>query len=249
MIPQLRRAVPLLDDLANTRGRTLPQDILAGTITATLLIPQALAYALLAGLPPQVGLYASVLPPIIYALTGSSRTLAVGPAAVAAVMVSSALADFAGGDLELALGGALLLSAISGGFLLLLGVLRLGWLTHFISHPVLAGFTTGAAILIIGTQLPTLLGVNVGNAAFGEILWGIAQRFDHVNVIALAFGLCAILALAARTLLVGWLRALGVGASAAAVFGRAAPLLLVVLTTGIAMAFDLSSTANLPVIG
>ncbi len=115
---------------------------------------------MLAGLPPEVGLYASVVPPIIYALTGSSRTLAVGPVAVAAVMVAAALVNFAQGDPERALAGALWLGFLSGSFLLLFATLKLGWLSNFVSHPVLNGFSTGAAITIIGTQLPTLLGVS-----------------------------------------------------------------------------------------
>lgn len=247
----LRRWLPLLDDLLRTRGQTLPQDLLAGTITAILLIPQALAYALLAGLPPQVGLYASVLPPIVYALFGSSRTLAVGPVAVAAVMVSSSLLAFAGDDPALYLTGALILSAGSGAILLLLAVLRLGWLTNFISHPVLSGFTTGAAIYIIGTQLAPLTGIAVPReSGFVEVLRHIALGLDSLQIPTAVLGASTIIALVlARKPLVSALKRCGMKNEAAGIVGRTAPLVLVVATTAASALLDLNGSAGVAVVG
>ena len=247
----LQRWLPLLGDLARTRGQTLPQDALAGTITAILLIPQALAYALLAGLPPQVGLYASVLPPIVYALFGSSRTLAVGPVAVAAVMVSSALVAFAGDDPARYLSGALILSASTGAILLVLAALRLGWLTNFISHPVLSGFTTGAAIYIIGTQLAPLTGIEVPReAGFAGTLRHLALSIDTLKIPTICFGLITVIALAlARKPLVAALLKLGLKKEAAGIVGRTAPLVLVVVTTVISAALNLHETADVAVVG
>lgn len=247
----LRRALPLIDDLLRTRGATLGPDLLAGTITAILLIPQALAYALLAGLPAEVGLYASVLPPLLYAFLGSSRTLAVGPVAVAAVMVSAALIPFADGDPQRYLTGALMLSALTGAFLLLLAVLRLGWLTHFISHPVLSGFTTGAAIFIIGTQLAPLTGIAVPrDAGFAEILVHLWQGLTEFSAVTALFGGIAVLTLIlARKPLVDALAGVGMPRAKAAILGRTAPLVLVVITTALAAWLHLGDTGQVAVVG
>ncbi|MGQ0502930.1 MAG: SulP family inorganic anion transporter [Panacagrimonas sp.] len=247
----VRRWLPLLGDLARTRGQTLPQDVLAGTITAILLIPQALAYALLAGLPPQVGLYASVLPPIVYALFGGSRTLSVGPVAVAAVMVSSALGTFAGGDPALYLSGALILSASVGAILLVFAGLRLGWLTHFISHPVLSGFTTGAAIYIIGTQLALLTGIPVPReAGFAETMRHLVLGIGTLNVPTVFFGAFTWIALLlARKPLADVLEKCGIRNEVAGVVGRMAPLVLVIAGTLLSALLHLHETAGVAVVG
>lgn len=215
--------------LQHYRRADLRDDALAGTITAILLVPQALAYALLAGLPPEVGLYASVLPPLIYALMGSSRTLAVGPVAVAAVMVASALQQFADGDSARALAGALWLALLSGGFLLLFGFMRLGWLSYFVSHPVLSGFSTAAAITIIGTQIPALTGVNGDRqAAFFSFIIDITPRLNDTQLSVVAAAAATItLLLIGRFRLAGWLRAIGLSAPLATLATRMMPLVIV----------------------
>jgi Sulfate permease and related transporters (MFS superfamily) len=141
--------------LSGYRAGDLRADLLAGLILAALLVPQALAYGLLAGLPPAYGLYAALLPPLAYALLGSGRLLAVGPVAVIAVMTGHALAPYAAAPSSL-LPAAALLSALVGILLLLLGALRAGVLVNFVSQPVLSGFMSGAALLIIGSQLAGL---------------------------------------------------------------------------------------------
>ncbi|MGQ0622638.1 MAG: SulP family inorganic anion transporter [Panacagrimonas sp.] len=247
----LRRVVPLIGDLARTRGQTLPHDLLAGTITAILLIPQALAYATLAGLPAEMGLYASVVPPLVYALLGSSRTLAVGPVAVAAVMVAAALAPFADHDPARYATGALLLAAMSGAFLLTLAAMRLGWITHFISHPVLSGFTTGAAVLIIGTQLGPLTGLIVPrDASFFETLQRVLTAIESVHVATAVFGLSALaLLVLARGPLVKALVRAGVPKTSAQIASRIAPLVLIVACTLIAGPLEVASEWEIAVVG
>lgn len=239
----------LPDWLLTYQRRDLGDDALAGTITAILLIPQALAYALLAGLPPEVGLYASVIPPILYALTGSSRTLAVGPVAVAAVMVAAALGGFAEGDPARALAGGLWLALLSGLFLLLFAFLRLGWLSHFVSHPVLNGFSTGAAITIIGTQVPALVGILLGNQeSFLDLLQELLPRLASINGLVLGCGLLTMtLLLLARNQLPGWLQVLGLSRKQAALSARMMPLLLVV--GAILLSASLQGEAQMPVVG
>lgn len=246
-----RRALPLCADLRTLDRHDLIQDLLAGTITAILLIPQALAYALLAGLPPEVGLYASIVPPLVYALLGTSRTLAVGPVAVAAVMVAAALTPYAGGDPDKYLTGAMILSALTGTILLALGLLRLGWLTAFISHPVLSGFTTGAAIFIIGTQLAALSGIAVArDADFFGVLATVARQMGNINTITAGFGFAAmVLLLFARQPLVRLLAARGVKPQTAAILGRTAPLVVVVAAILAAALLDVQGRWGVAVVG
>ncbi|HEY9889621.1 MAG TPA: SulP family inorganic anion transporter, partial [Candidatus Obscuribacterales bacterium] len=143
------------------RSRYLVGDVTAGIIVASLLIPQSMAYALLAGLPPQVGLYASIVPAIVYPLLGTSRVLAVGPVAVDSLMVGAAIAPLAVADtpeyLTLAIALAFLVGLIEVG----LGVLRLGCLVNFLSRSVMSGFISGAAILIAFSQVKHLLGLPI----------------------------------------------------------------------------------------
>jgi sulfate permease, SulP family len=245
------RPLPLLADLrALTPGRAL-QDGVAGTITAILLIPQALAYALLAGLPAEVGLYASVVPPLLYALTGTSRTMSLGPVAVAAVMVAAALAPYAGGEPARYLSGALLLSALVGGLLLVMGLLRLGWLTHFISHPVLSGFTTGAALLIVGTQLGPLTGIVVASGHdFPGGLQALLAGAGQLNIWTAAFaGVSVVTLLLARSWLVSGLQRLGFSSVAALAISRMAPLLVVAVGTAVSHFSDAVGRHGVAVVG
>lgn len=218
--------LPLLADLRRSNPEQLGADLLAGTLTAVLLVPQALAYALLAGLPLQVGLYASILPALVYAVLGSSRTLAVGPVAVAAVMVAEAIAPIANGDAQLAVQAALLLAALSGLILLAMAVLRLGWLTQFVSHPVLSGFTTGAALLIIGSQLPALTGITTlpTTTPTQPEAW-----LHQLSLPTVALSVVSLLLLwSGRTALRNRLERLGVSGKHAQLISRLLPLALVI---------------------
>ncbi len=235
-----RQALPLCADLRTLDRHGLIQDAVAGTITAILLIPQALAYALLGGLPPEVGLYASIVPALVYALLGTSRTLAVGPVAVGGVMVAAALTPYAGGDPDKYLTGALILSALTGAILLALGVLRLGWLTAFISNPVLSGFTSGSAIFIVGTQLAALTGISVTpDAGFAEVLATLERELPNANPATTVFGLSAVILLVlARRPLARALARLGMTPGGTVMLTRTAPLAVVVTTTVVAMITD-----------
>lgn len=239
----------LPDWLKNYHSSDFGNDALAGTITAILLIPQALAYAMLAGLPPEVGLYASVAPPVLYALTGSSRTLAVGPVAVAAVMVAAALSGFAQGDPARAIAGALWLALLSGGFLLLFAVLRLGWLSHFVSHPVLNGFSTGAAITIIGTQIPALTGLSLAHQeSFLALVVDLLPTLGQTQGLVIACGLSTLLLLLlSRHRLTAWLTHAGLAHKQAALASRMMPLIIVVSAIALSARFD--GPAHLSVVG
>ncbi len=227
--------IPLIEHIRSAGKGALGDDLIAGAITAILLIPQGMAYALLAGLPPELGLYASILPPAIYAVFGTSRSLAVGPVAVAALMVAAALSEFAANDPQRWLSGAMILAFEVGALLFLMGVLRLGVLVNFISHPVLSGFTTGAALLIVLSQIPILLGLSLDRGSAYETLAGLWQNLELAHLLTIAFSVLAIAALLlARTPLAHASRAAGLGPRTSLMITRMAPLAIVAVSTAVA---------------
>ena len=152
---------PMIEWARGYDRTTLSSDLTAAIIVTVMLIPQSLAYAALAGLPPQVGLYASIAPLLLYAVFGSSRVLAVGPVAVVSLMTATAIGDLARTGTEAYWTMAITLAFMSGLMLLLMGVLRLGFLANFLSHPVISGFITASALLIAAGQIKVILGLSV----------------------------------------------------------------------------------------
>ncbi|WP_346839703.1 sulfate permease [Microbulbifer sp. SAOS-129_SWC] len=235
--------------LRDYRRQSLSRDLLAAAIVTVLLIPQALAYALLAGLPAQVGLYASVVPVIAYAIFGSSRTLAVGPVAVSSLMTASALGAVAAQGSGDYLAAAMVLALLSGLFLLLLGVLRLGFLANFLSHPVIAGFITASGLLIALSQLKYLLGVNAGGRDLPQMLSALAAAIPGVNGYALATGAAVIAFLFwSRKHAAVLLRRLSVPATLAGLLAKAAPVVAVVASIAAAKYFDFEGR-QVPLVG
>jgi sulfate permease, SulP family len=219
--------------LRHYRRALLAGDITAGVVVAMMMIPQGMAYALVAGLPPVAGIYASILPPVLYAVFGSSMTQSVGPMAIVSLMTGAALAPLAvpGSDLYLTLAAQLAL--ISGLALLLCAALRLGFLASFLSLPVISGFSNGAALLIIFGQLPVLLGAPLPH-------W-------HTTSALLGFGALPALWLAKRYLS-ALLRRLGASPSAADIGSRLGPM-LVVLGAGLLMATTTLGEAGVRAVG
>ena len=168
--------------LINYPKEKLGADVSAGLIVTILVIPQSLAYALLAGLPPQLGLYVSIFPVIAYALLGSSMVQAVGPVAITAIMTYSVLSPLAlPGSLDYILLAAVL-SLLSGVMLLACGVLRLGFLSQLLSRPVISGFISGSAVLIIISQMKYFLGVAPHGASSGEMLLDLMRKLPQVHL-------------------------------------------------------------------
>ncbi|MCW5622161.1 MAG: sulfate permease [Burkholderiales bacterium] len=237
--------MPLLGWARGYSREDLSGDVVAGVITAILLVPQAMAFSLLAGLPPQAGLYASILPPIIYAVLGTSRTLAVGPVSVASIMVAQALAQAPTTTGHLT--SALILALLGGALLIIFGLLRLGLLANFLSHPVLSGFTTAVAVVIILAQLPSLLGMHL------PISWSVTQLPQlltglHWPTVILAAFAVALLWLSASPL-ARMLHALGMSARSARAASRTAPLVVVLASTLAVVALRLDGAHGVAVIG
>jgi SulP family sulfate permease len=216
-------------------------DVFAGIITAILLVPQGIAFALLAGLPPQFGLYASILPPLIYAVLGTSRTLSVGPVSIAAIMVASALQLPDIRALGNPLQSVVILSAESGVILLMMAVFRMGGLVNFISHPVLTGFTSGAALLIIGSQLPQTLGLHSPTCGVDIICYQLYLQDTNFSTLAIS-GLALGLLLFFGKPLSWLLSAFGVSPSLRTAMSKCGSLITVAFTTFAVGHWDL--TAN-----
>jgi SulP family sulfate permease len=236
----IERWVPLIGWLRTYHRGLLTRDVLAAVIVTLMLVPQALAYAMLAGLPPEMGLYASMLPLVLYAVFGTSASLAVGPVAVAALMTASALSSFAAPGSPEYIGAALVLAALSGLILIAMGVLRLGFLVNFLSHPVISGFVTASGILIAISQLKHIFGVEASGHNVVELLRALLDQWQQVNVITLLIGLGVWAYLwVCRKRLNGWLTKLGMPASWAGLMVKAAPISAVVVTTLLAWGFQL----------
>jgi len=221
---------------AYRRGQ-LPGDLIAALVVTMLLVPQGLAYASLAGLPPQLGLYASVLPMVAYALFGTSMVLSVGPVAVTALMTASALAPIAAPGSPEYIAGAIVLAFLSGLMLFVFGLLRLGQLARLLSHPVINGFIAGAAILIIIGQLRPLLGIQSQGDTALELLWALLGSASSLDPLTSTIGVGALLLLwLARRHLATALERMGIPGPQATLLSRMAPMAVVLLAAaGVAL--------------
>jgi SulP family sulfate permease len=224
---------------------TLLADGTAALIVTVMLVPQSLAYALLAGLPAEVGLYASVVPLLLYALLGSSRVLAVGPVAVVSLMTAAAIGELPpslGSGPGLALQAAVVLAALSGVLLLLMGALRWGFIANFLSHPVISGFISASGLLIALSQAKTLLGVQASGQTAWALVPALWQQLPHTHGPTLALGAGTLLSLVlARRYATPGLRALGLGPLVADLLSKAAPVLAIAATTALAWGLGLAA--------
>ncbi|MFN4796708.1 MAG: SulP family inorganic anion transporter [Pseudanabaena sp.] len=251
MIKQLQQYIPALNWLKNYQSKHLFGDITAGIIVTSLLIPQGMAYALLAGLPPQIGLYASILPAIIYPLLGTSQVLAVGPVAVDSIMVAAAIAKLAhqGSSEYLAL--AIALAFLVGIIEIGMGVLRMGFLVNFLSRSVISGFISGAAIIIGFSQVKHLLGLKIPSTeSFIELLTLILGKITEVNWVTLSLGLASIaILLYFNQPLVKLLKRQGWSEQRILPISKSAPLLVVILGTLLVSVFQWDRVAGVKIVG
>ena len=187
----LARYLPIFDWGRTYNATVFTNDLVAALIVTIMLIPQSLAYAMLAGLPPEIGLYASILPIIAYARFGTSRTLAVGPVAVISLMTLTAASSIAPPGSAQFIAAALILALLSGLMLIAMGVLRLGFLANLLSHPVVSGFITASGIIIATSQLKSLLGVQAKGEALPELVSTLAANIGATNIPTLVIGVTA----------------------------------------------------------
>ena len=191
----MKQYFPILNWLKNYKKDNLSGDISAGLTVGVMLVPQGMAYSMLAGLPPIYGLYAATIPLIIYAIFGTSRQLAVGPVAMVALLISSGVGQLAAlGSTEF-VALAILLALLVGVIQFLMGIFRLGFMVNFLSHPVIAGFTSAAALIIGFSQLKHLLGINIPRGKVHEIIINVIQNIANINYPTLILGGISILIL------------------------------------------------------
>ena len=238
----LQRYFPILEWGRSYDRPALTSDLMAAVIVTIMLIPQSLAYAMLAGLPPVVGLYASILPLFAYALFGTSRTLAVGPVAVVSLMTASAAGAVATPGTAEYWEAAITLAALSGVMLVVLGLLRLGFLANLLSHPVISGFISASGILIATSQLKHILGVKAEGETWPEMLSGLAGSLGDINLATLAIGVPATLFLFwVRKGLKPALQRIGLSARAADMSAKAGPVVAVAVTILAVVGFGLEA--------
>lgn len=236
----LARYLPILTWATRYDRRAFTSDFVAALIVTIMLIPQSLAYAILAGLPPVVGLYASILPLAAYAIFGTSRVLAVGPVAVVSLMTATAVSQVAAPGTSEYVTAAAVLALLSGAMLLVLGLFRLGFIANLLSHPVISGFITASGIIIAASQLRHILGVQAGGETLLEIATSLWAAIGTVNLPTLAIGV-------ASTTFLFWVRKglkpflmnMGTGDYAAGLVARGGPVIAVIVSILVVVAFDM----------
>ncbi len=240
MASKVSRYLPILDWAKSYNGGALANDLTAAVIVTIMLIPQSLAYALLAGLPPQIGLYASILPLIAYTLFGTSRTLAVGPVAILSLMTAAAAGKIASPGTAQYIEAALVLAFLSGAILVAMGALRLGFLANFLSHPVVSGFITASGLIIAASQLKHILGVGAGGHNLFEIIHALISNMAETNIATAIIGGASLVFLfwvrqQFKPLLTGY----GLGDRTATIIARAGPVFAVIISILVVAGFSL----------
>ncbi|BCX02188.1 MAG: sodium-independent anion transporter [Candidatus Roseilinea sp.] len=248
---RLRQYVPILQWLPAYKRQYLPGDFTAGMVLGVMAIPQSMAYALLANLPPQVGLYATLVPLVVYAVFGTSRVLSIGPVALVSLLTGTMIAQLATPQSAAAVQLALLAAFIVGAVQIALGLLRMGFVVNFLSHPVLSGFTNAAAIVIALSQVKNLLGVKFpGSASLIADLRQSAALLPNANVVSVVMGVVGIIVILFFHRRLGHvLMRLGVSEFIAAQVARSGSFIVVVLGTLITWLFRLDQTAQLRTVG
>ncbi|KFE33513.1 SulP family inorganic anion transporter [Thioclava atlantica] len=236
----LKRYFPILGWARDYTRATFEADMIAAVIVTIMLIPQSLAYSQLAGLPPELGLYASVIPLLIYAVLGTSRPLAMGPVAVISLMTATAIGDLALRGTPQYTTAAIALAFLSGVMLLVMGVLRLGFITSFLSHPVISGVISATGLLIAGGQIKHFLGVKAPSDTLPEIADGLWRNIGQTNAASVVISILAVAFLYwARRGLKPVLIHRGLAPRLADILVRAAPVVAVAVTVILAWALRL----------
>lgn len=239
-INKMAKYIPLLEWIPNYSRDNFISDINAAIVVTILLIPQSLAYAMLAGIPAEVGLYASILPLVLYAIFGTSKTLSVGPVAVVSLMTATTLGDIAAQGSQDYLTAAIVLSLLSGLMLCIMGLLRLGFITAYLSHTVISGFITASGIIIALSQLKHVLGIGASGDNAIDILHSLLTNIPNTNIYTLALGIGVILfSYGIKNYLFHFFSAIGINEKAAFFFGKSAPILSVLASILIIYSFML----------
>lgn len=237
----LKQYFPILQWGRDYNKTLLTDDAVAAMIVTIMLIPQSLAYALLAGLPAHVGLYASILPLVAYTIFGTSSALAVGPVAVVSLMTATAIGGLGITDPDALIAAAAMLALLSGVMLVVMGLLRLGFLANFLSHPVISGFISASGLIIALSQFKHLLGVQASGHTLIELVGAMVSKLDQINTPTLIMGVLATGFLFwVRKGLQPLLKALGLGSRMAGLLAKMGPVAVIIATIVATKGFDLN---------
>lgn len=235
----LKRFFPILEWSKGYSRATLTDDLVAALIVTIMLIPQSLAYALLAGLPPEMGLYAAILPLLAYAAFGTSRALAVGPVAVVSLMTAAVVGNMALQGSAEYVAAAIALAMISGLILLAMGLFRLGFLANFLSHPVISGFMIAATIIIATSQIKHLFGISASGSTLITLTASLGNNIKETNFLTLAIGVVSVgFLIWARSGAKAFLTKLGMTGKLAGILSKTGPIIVVFATTFATWAFN-----------
>lgn len=244
-LPQL----PILEWVRTYNHSTFSSDLLAALIVTLMLIPQSLAYAMLAGLPPEVGLYASIAPLVLYMFLGTSRVLAVGPVAVVSLMIAAAIGEHAALGTHAYWQIAITLAFLSGAILLVMGLLRLGFLANFLSHSVVSAFITASALLITANQFKTILGIRAEGDNFFVLTKNLLAQASSVHTLTFALGMATVgFLFLTRKFLKASLINRGLPSAIADIIGKACPVIAIGLTTALTWSLNWEA-AGVKVVG
>ncbi|MEP2978451.1 MAG: sulfate permease [Lentilitoribacter sp.] len=241
-MPRISQYLPIFVWGRTYNKENFTNDLIAALIVTIMLIPQSLAYALLAGLPAEMGLYASIIPIVLYAIFGTSKALAVGPVAVVSLMTAAAIGKIADPGSPEHIMAAITLAFLSGAFLVLMGLLRLGFLANFLSHPVIAGFITASGILIATSQLKHIFGIEAQGHNFIELVMSLISNLNQINRYTFYVGLFVLVFLffvrgSLKTILINS----GISARTANICTKIGPVIAVIATIVGAWAFGLEN--------
>jgi SulP family sulfate permease len=229
---------------------TLYNDSIAAFIVTIMLIPQSLAYAMLAGLPPEIGLYASIAPLIFYAIFGTSSTLSVGPVAVASLLTASAISGLGLETTEETIYAAISLALLSGLILIVMGVLKFGFLANFLSHPVISGFISASGILIAASQIKHIFGIEMHGHNIIDIVQSFLNEIHNTNYVTLTIGIGTLsFLLFTRTYLENILKYINIKDELIKFLVKLGPVFAIVLTTILSSLLNLSEKSNLDIVG
>jgi sulfate permease, SulP family len=243
--------LPIFEWLPRYGRADIAGDLMAAAVVAIMLVPQSMAYAMLAGLPLQVGLYASILPLLLYALLGSSRVLAVGPVAMVSLITASVLAPLATAGAADYVNLALFLALLVGLLQVVMGIARLGFLVNFLSHPVISGFTSAAALVIGFGQAKHLLGIDLERSERPyQVFMELAGGLSATNFVTLGLGAGSIaILLFFHFGLKDLLQRVGVAKPLATALPKSGPLVAVLVATLLVGIMELNKEANVKVVG
>ncbi len=247
---RIRRYLPILEWGPSYSRKTFVNELVVALILTAMLVPQALAYAVMAGLPPVVGLYASMAPLVLYTIFGSARTLAVGPVAAVCLMTATAVSQVAAPGSPEYLGATIAITLLAGILLLIMGLLRLGFVVNFVSHPVMSGFILALAVQMVVGQFAAVLGIRATGDTLLANLKSMVPNLAQTNPYNAAVGISSIAFLLwARRFLLPVLRRLGIAERPASLLAKLGPVVAIVFTTLAVWGFGLSAGHGVKIVG